>query len=99
MLLGILLGAIITLLLFAIAWQRGQKQLLLQQADALTEKLNNANNLLKIFFAREAEREKCQQGLTFNLTDAQVTDMAHRISTRIKTIYEAEQAAALQKMD
>jgi bacterioferritin (cytochrome b1) len=106
MLTGAVLGIIIALLAFLNFWQYARimayKELnkaVAAENKALSDELTKATDMLRRVASVEQERLKMKESIVVNFTEDQITNLAMKISVRVKTMMEAEQAAALQKMN
>jgi len=99
MLLGVLFGVIIMLLFFAVLWFKAQNGVYINQNEQLTAELANATELLRKIALIEQERIRLKEAVVINFTEEQITELAHRITTRVKTMMDAEQAAACAKLN
>lgn len=54
--------------------------------------------MLGRFVSIEQERQKIKESININFTEEQITLLASRISTRVQTIINAAQDAALGKL-
>ena len=99
MLLGVLLGALIVLLVVGIILMTGKCVAYRGQITQLAKEAFAAREACGRFVALEQERQRIKEQVNVILTEEQITTLANRISGRIKSIYDAEQAAALGKLD
>jgi len=106
MLTGVILGILIILLVFTCFFLSGSPREVRSQRSALDAKLAAAEKELYEYqlslgrFVRlEQERAKLKESLVVNFTEEQITELASKISVRIKTLMEAEQAARLAKLN
>lgn len=106
MLTGVILGILIILLVFTCFFLSGSISEVRSQRSALDAKLAAAEKELYEYqlslgrFVRlEQERAKLKESLVVNFTEEQITELASKISVRIKTLMEAEQAARLAKLN
>jgi|ERR1017187_8127404 hypothetical protein len=96
---GVLLGVIITLLIFAILYQAGVCKAMNGQLAKANEDLFNTRTMLGRFVAIEQERQKLKEAVVFNFTEEQITSLASSIGTRVQTLLNAAQDAALGKLN
>ncbi len=99
MLLGVLLGIVFALLAFGIVLMTGKCIAYRGQITQLTKESFAAREACGRFVALEQERMRIKEQVVVSLNEDQITTLANRISGRIKSIYDAEQAAALGKLD
>jgi cell shape-determining protein MreC len=64
----------------------------------LNEELLASRTMLGRFVSLEQERKKLTDSITVNFTEENITLLASRISTRVQTIINAAQDAALGKL-
>jgi hypothetical protein len=99
MLVGMLAGALLVLLLFAIVFLIGMVKTLASQVRKANKELFETQTALGRFVYLEQERQKIKESISFNFTEEQITTLANRIGSRCVTLHNSEQAAALNKLD
>lgn len=97
MLTGVILGVIITLLILAVIFLKGQNSAYAGQINKLAKEQVAADQHLAQL-AAQVQRDK-QQPIIFNLTEEQVTTIAAKVSGRVQVMMEAATEAALKKMN
>lgn len=97
MLTGAILGALIVLLLFVAFFLFAQNRAYVSQIKVLSKEQNAADEKL----ARLTAQVQQTQNLPYviNFSDDNVTTMANRICSRVQVILEAQQEAALKKLN
>jgi len=99
MLLGTILGALIVLLSAAVLLLAGKSAGYLGQIKKSNEELVAAQIALGRFVYLEQERQKIKESVSVSFTEEQITTLATRVSSRVMTILNAEQQAALGKLN
>jgi hypothetical protein len=97
MLVGVVLGIIITLLVLCCIYLAGQNRAYAGQVNELA-KQQAAAEIAIGRFAAQAQADANKQ-IVFNLTEQQVTELAHKISSRVQTMLDAQNEAALNKLN
>jgi hypothetical protein len=99
MLIGTILGIIITLMLFALSYQRGACKTYQGQIVKLNEELYGARGALGRFVHLEQERQRLKEGIVINFTEEQITTLAGKVGARVQTIIAAAQEEQLGKLN
>lgn len=98
MLVGVLLGVLITVLALLSFWLTAQNRLLKNANAEQAQDLFATRLALGKVAAQEQERKRLNESIVFNLTEEQVTTLAGKISHRVQTILDAQTAEALNKL-
>jgi hypothetical protein len=98
MLTGVLLGIIMTLLVLACVYMAAVCKTTKSQLKSVNEELFSTRTMLGRFVSIEQERQKIKESININFTEEQITLLASRIGTRVQTIINAAQDAALGKL-
>ena len=96
---GVLLGVIFTLLILAVVYQYGVRRTINGQLAKANEDLFNTRMTLGRLVVIEQERQKLKESVTINFTEEQITSLASSIGTRVQTLLNAAQDAALGKLN
>ena len=99
LLIGILLGCVIAMLVFSNLYLRGKQSSWKDAVKKATGDLYDAQVQLGRFVYLEQERQKMKEGIQVGFTEQQITTLADRIGARVQTLLEAEQVAALKKLN
>jgi hypothetical protein len=98
MLTGVLIGIIMTLLVLACVYMAAVCKTTKSQLKSVNEELFSTRTMLGRFVSLEQERKKLTDSISVNFTEENITLLASRISTRVQTIINAAQDAALGKL-
>jgi hypothetical protein len=93
---GVILGAVIVLLLFAMIYFIGANRALKEQVNSLQVQQQAAAIVIRRYMEDEEQRKT--QPMIVNIKDDQITNLADRIGGRVQMIIDARDAAALKKM-
>ena len=99
MLLGAIFGSVIVILILALIAMYGRLSGQLAQIKTLSQELTVCQISLGRYAVLEQERAKLRESVYVGFTEEQITTLANRMLVRVKTIVEAEQHAALNKLD
>ena len=98
MLIGALLGIILTLLVFAVLVLVGKCLAYVGLNNKLNKELYDCQMVLGRIAVIEQARLKMKEDIVVNFTEEQITVIAGRISSRVKTILDSETQDALSKL-
>jgi hypothetical protein len=98
MITGVLLGIIMTLLVLSCVYMAAVCKTTKSQLKSVNEELFSTRTMLSRFVSIEQERLKIKESININFTEEQITLLASRIGTRVQTIINAAQNAALGKL-
>lgn len=99
MLVGVVLGIFIALLVAALFVVLGAYTAVKLQVIKANEELTATRISLGRFVLLEQERIRIKESINVGFTEEQINTLANRISGRVKTLYDAEQQAALGRLD
>jgi len=96
--LGFVLGVVFVLLIFAVVTLVGVNRSLAKQVRQVSAESFNAQALAGQYIIKDRERQAMKEAIVVSLSEDQITTLAHRVSSRVQTILNADNEAALKKL-